>query len=340
VAATDALAIVVVAHNSDAHLAGLIPGLLEQLAPDDELVVVDNASEDGTATTAGQAGAPVRLLRSPQNLGFGGGCHAGADATSAPLLFFLNADCLPARGCLAALRGIATSHPDWGAWQAAVMLPDGNINTDGGVVHYVGIGWAGDCDRPAAALVPHPREIAFASGAAMVIRRKIWDELGGFESSYFLYGEDLDLGLRLWLAGHPVGLAPAARVTHGYEFAKGAQKWFLLERNRWRTVLAVYPAHLLLLLVPALIAADLAVVAVAARDGWLTIKLRAQLAVLTGLPATLRRRRVIQRSRRTSTRDFALRLTASLESSYLPTALLNPAARAQAAYWQMIERLL
>ena len=82
-----------------------------------------------------------------------------------------------------------------------------------------------------------------------------------------MYGEDLDLGLRLWLAGHRVGLVPAARVTHSYEFDKGSGKWFWLERNRWRTVLSVYPTALLVLLVPALLAAELGLLAVAAAPG-------------------------------------------------------------------------
>ena len=56
-----------------------------------------------------------------------------------------------------------------------------------------------------------------------------------------MYGEDVDLSLRLRLAGWGVGVVPAARVEHDYEFAKGDYKWFHLERNRWWTVLGAYP---------------------------------------------------------------------------------------------------
>ena len=115
--------------------------------------------------------------------------------------------------------------------------------------------------------------------------------MGGLDPAYFLYSEDLDLGLRLWLAGYAVGIVPDARVLHGYEFEKGAGKWFWLERNRWRTVLSVYPLPLLLALAPALAGAEFVLLAVAALEGWLPAKLRAQGAVLAGLPTTLRRRR-------------------------------------------------
>ena len=121
--------------------------------------------------------------------------------------------------------------------------------------------------------------------------------------------------------GSPVtgaGIAPAARVVHGYEFDKGAQKWFFLERNRWRTVLAVYPLALLALLAPALLAIELAIHAAAARGGWLRPKLRADPRCSAGLPAdvpaTARRRR----PGAISAREFASHLTASLDSPYLP----------------------
>jgi len=338
VAATDALAVVVVAHNSAAHLPGLIDSLLEQLGPADELVVVDNGSSDGTAALAAGAGERVVLIESGVNLGFGAGCHAGARATGAPLLLFLNPDCRPEPGCLEALRAAAAAHPGWGAWQAAVLLPDGNINTDGGVVHYIGIGWAGDCDKPVAAMPPDPYEVAFPSGAALVVRRSVWDELGGLEPSYFLYSEDLDLGLRLWLAGHRVGIVPGARVVHGYEFDKGAGKWFWLERNRWRTVLSVYPPALLVLLAPALFAAELGLLLVAARQGWLRPKLRAQASAIAGLPRTLVRRRTLQQARRIGSRELAEQLTSSLDSPYLAAASSPWMSIPQAIYWRLVRR--
>lgn len=336
----DALTVVVVTHQSAAHLPDLLAALGPQLRADDELAIVDNASTDGTAETARALDGRALVVETGANLGFAGGCHAGAGATRAPLLLFLNPDSRPHPHCLARLRRAASEHRDWAAWQAAVLLDDGHINTSGGVVHYLGFGWAGDCGLSAAALPAEDREIAFPSGAAMVVRREAWRELGGLDREYFMYGEDLDLGLRLWLGGHRVGLVPAARVTHSYEFDKGSSKWFWLERNRVRTVLSVYPPVLLALLAPALLAAELGLLAVAARGGWLWPKLRAQGAALAALPRTLARRRIVQRGRRIGSRELAARLTASLDSPYLSAASSPWLSEPLELYWRLVRRIL
>lgn len=331
---------IVVTHQSAEHLRPLLEALQPQLQKDDELVIVDNASTDDTAEVARSLGAEIRVIETGENLGFAGGCHAGADATQAPLLLFLNPDSEPEPQCLQRLRDAGAAHPDWGAWQAAVMLEGERINTSGGVVHYLGIGWAGDCERPASELPASDREIAFPSGAAMIVRRAAWNELHGLDREYFMYGEDLDLGLRLWLAGRRVGLVPGARVLHSYEFDKGTSKWFWLERNRWRTVLSVYPGPVLALTLPALLAAEIGLLAIAAREGWLMAKLRAQAATLAGLTGTLARRRIVQRTRRVGANDFAGHLTSSLDSPYLAGAATPLLRVPQELYWRVVRRAL
>ena len=332
-----ALAVVIVAYDSARDLPATLAALRPQLADGDELLIVDNPSSDDPASVAGEA----RVLRLERNLGFAGGCNAGAAATTAPLLFFLNPDAQPAPGCLDALRAAAEAHPGWGAWQALVALAGGaEVNTSGGEVHWLGVGWSGGYGAPVAA-VTGDREVAFASGAALVVRRGAWDAAGGFDPDYFMYGEDLDLSLRLRLAGWGIGLARAAEVEHDYAFEKGTQKWFFLERNRWATVLGAYPRPLLAALLPALLVAELAFVAVAARGGWLGAKLRSQAAVVRALPDLLRRRTAVQAAASVSASEFAAALTAGLDNPFLgPAAQIRPLAAAQAAYWRLVRSAL
>jgi N-acetylglucosaminyl-diphospho-decaprenol L-rhamnosyltransferase len=337
-----AVAVVVVCHDSAADLAATLPALTAQLVPRDELVLVDNASADGTPAAARALAPAATVIETGANLGFAGGCNAGARASTAPLLLFLNPDAVPAAGCVEALRECAARRPEWGAWQALVTMAGGAlVNTAGNEVHFLGFGWAGRCGEPVAAVANEAAEVGFASGAALVVRREAWDAAGGFDDRYFMYGEDLDLCLRLRLAGWGIGLEPRAAVEHDYEFAKGAYKWFYLERNRWWTILAAYPTRLLALLMPALVCFELALLPAAWRGGWLPAKLRAHVAVLRLLPAMLRRRRLVQATRRVPDAAFATALTASLDSPYLAAAARVPGLRAaQAAYWRAVRTAL
>jgi len=331
-----ALAVVVVCHNSAGDVGRSLQTLLEQLQPGDELVVVDNASTDATADAVRALAPDAVLLEPGANLGFAGGANLGAAHSGAPLLFFLNPDARAEPGCLDELRRAGVRQPGWGAWQALVTLPGGElINTAGNPVHFLGFGWAGDHGCPVPAPGGELREVASASGAALVVRREAWDAAQGFEERYFMYGEDLDLSLRLRLMGWAVGVAPDARIEHDYEFAKGDYKWFYLERNRWWTLLGVYPTRLLILVAPALLAFELALLGVAWRGGWLRPKLRAQLAAISAPAAIRGRRRRLRAARSISPAAFGAILTPELSSPFLgPVAELRVVGALSRVYWR------
>jgi GT2 family glycosyltransferase len=330
------IAVVIVTYDAEGAVGATLDALTPQLGERDELVVVDNASSDRTLDEVRRHAPGARVIEAGHNSGFAAACNLGAAGATADLLLFLNPDARPERGAIDALRGAAADHPTWGAWQALVLLPGGGVNTSGGVVHFLGVAWAGVADAPAAA-----QEVAFASGAALTVRAQLWRELEGFDDEFFMYCEDVDLSLRLRLAGHGVGVEPAARVVHDYVFHKGTRKWFLLERNRWWTLLAVYPAPLLIALAPALLGAEAALLAVAAAGGWLGAKLRADAAVIRTLPRALRRRRAAQAHRRADLAEFARSLTPDLSSPYLGRAGESPLLRgAMRAYWRLVVFLL
>ena len=338
----DSIAVVVVTYDSAADLTRSLPELLPQLREGDRLVIVDNCSRDDTVAVASELAPGAVVVQRHDNAGFAGGCNEGAALTEAPLLLFLNPDARPLPGCLDALRATAAQRPGWGAWQALVTLPGGRrVNTSGGITHYLGFGWAGAHGRPVDEVSAEPEEVSFASGAALVVRRGVWDRLGGFDADYFMYGEDLDLSLRVWLTGDGVGVVPAARVEHDYDFDKGRRKWFLLECNRWRTLVGDYPTLLLALLLPALLVFELALLGVAARGGWLAEKVRAQAWVARSLPALFARRRRVQGSRRASDSAFAARLDSRLDSEFLdPVAKVAILAALQRSHWRLVLMLL
>jgi GT2 family glycosyltransferase len=327
------LSIVVVTHDSAEALAGSLPALCRQLAPGDELIVVDNASADATLNVVAELAPAAVVLETGRNAGFAAGANAGARAARGDLLVLLNPDATPQPGFADAIRA---PRGDWTAWQGLVTADGGRaVNTSGGVVHFTGIAWAGQV--PARA----PREVAFLSGACLAVPRAQWERAGGFAEHYFMYQEDVDLSLRLRLAGGRLGVEPAAVVDHDYEFAKGADKWRRLERNRWATIVRCYPGALLLALAPALAATEVALLAVAAAGGWLPQKLAAGRETVRALPRLLRERRAVQVTRTVSAAEFAAWLTPDLDSPFLGSAGRSPLLRrALRAYWRLVLALL
>lgn len=336
------IAVLIVIHDNADELARTLPALAEQLRDDDQVIVIDSGSADDGADVARRLLPRAEVLDAGGNVGFAGGCNRGAAAAHTDLLLLLNPDAVPNPGCIDELRAAAARHPDWGAWQALVALEDGRtVNTDGNFMHWLGFGWAGGLNTPITQIDHSDHVVGFPSGAAMVIRRDAWVAAGGFEDHYFMYGEDMDLSLRLRLAGHSLGVVPSAVVEHDYSFTKGDYKWFHLERNRWWTLLGAYPVSILILAAPGLVAFELALLIFAWRGGWLRAKLRAQRAVLTELPQILRRRRRVQATRTITAREFAAGLTDSLDSPELRAAHAVPGlAAAQRAYWRAGLRLI
>ena len=336
------LSVVVVTYDSADAVSRSLPAIAAELRPGDELIVCDNASTDGTPGAVRELVPAAVILELGENLGFGAACNAGAAASRNELLLFLNPDAVVRPGFRDAIELPLAEGREWACWQGLVTAEEGaTVNTWGNVVHFTGIAWAGGAGRPIADAPAEPREIAFASGACLAVRRSAWQAVGGFSEEYFLYQEDTDLGLRLRLAGHRIGLEPRAVCEHEYEFTKGAHKWRYLERNRWATVVRTYPASLLALLVPALIATEVALLLVAATGGWLGAKLEANGEGLRRLPRLRSERREIQADARIGAGEFAAHLSADLDSDFVGPAgrsrVLHAALR---AYWALVRGLL
>ena len=335
------LSVVVVSFRQGDGLRPALEALAAQLRDGDEVIVVDNASGDSTPDVARAAAPGARVIENERNAGFPAACNLGASAAGGDLLVFLNPDAVPQPGWREAIARPASDGSGWTAWQALVTAEGGSVvNTRGGVVHFTGIAWAGGAGEPVTA-VPADSQPGFASGACLAISRAEFERLGGFAEEFFLYHEDVDLSLRIRLAGGSVGVAAAARVDHDYEFEKGAAKWRYLERNRWATLLRAYPAPLLLLLAPALVATELALIPISIVNGWFGQKLRAWGDTLHALPRLLRQRRAVRGTRTVGSAAFAQALTADLDSPYLGAASRSGVLRGLLrGYWRVVLVLL
>jgi GT2 family glycosyltransferase len=335
------LSVLIVAYENRGDLSKTLPALLPELGEDDELILIENKPGDGSADLVRELAPAARIVPMGGNAGFAGGIDAGAEAARGELLVILNPDAAPQPGFGEAIRRPWIDERGWGAWQA--LVADGelrSVNSAGNPLHFTGITWAGGHGRP---LDPTPPagEVTIASGACLAIPAERWRRAGGFPAEFFLYHEDVDLSIRLRAEGHAVGIEPTAVVAHDYEFGANAEKWFWLERNRLAFIVRTYPGALLALLAPALLATEVALLAVAAAGGWGREKLRANLAFLRWLPRLLRERRAVQAQRSVSAAEFASWLTPDLDSELIsPLARSLPARLLLRTYWRAVRLLL
>ncbi len=218
-----------------------------------EVIVVDDAGSDETAERLPQI-AGITAHRNPWNLGFIGACNAGAALARGEYLLFLNNDTAVMPGWLDALLDTFTLRADCGLAGAKLVYPDGRLQEAGGIVFSDGSGWNyGRFGDPADCAVDYLREVDYCSGAAIMLRRDLFERFGGFDSHYApAYYEDTDLAFKVRAAGLKVYYQPAASVVHfegvtsGTDTTTGTKRFQPINQakfvDRWRDALASLPA--------------------------------------------------------------------------------------------------
>jgi N-acetylglucosaminyl-diphospho-decaprenol L-rhamnosyltransferase len=336
------VSVLIVAWNSSNELRCTLPPLLAELREGDELIVVDNDSPDDSVAVVTELAPRAQVVTMGRNRGFAGGANVGAEAATGDILVILNPDAMPLPGWGEAIRRPWLDGRGWSAWQGLVAEGDGKtINSARNPCHFTCIVWSGMHGRPIAT-APGPGEVTSLSGACLAVPLEVWRRIGGFAPKFFMYHEDVDLALRLRLMGEMVGIEPSAVVAHDYEFTASSQnKWRWLERNRLATLVRLWPGSLLLLLAPALLATEVALLFAALAGGWTGQKVRANAEVIVWLPRLLAERREIRRARRISAAEFATALTPDLDSPFIPeVARSTPARLALRTYWRLVRALL
>lgn len=206
-----------------------------------EIVVVENASGDDSAERIRAAHADVTLIESTKNLGFAGGCNLGVAKSSGEFVALLNNDARPdAEWIAAAVRAFGRS-PRIGAVASRVLDWEGEkVDYIGAALTWYGMGYKPLTGDPVPRTPDVRRDVLFGTGSAMFVRRSVYDELGGFDESYFMFFEDVDLGWRLNLRGHRFVYEPESLAFHKHHASMstfGAHKeTLLLERNALATL--------------------------------------------------------------------------------------------------------
>ena len=296
--------VIVLNWNGKQWLTPCLTALLGQGLPDVEVVLVDNGSTDGSAELV-QARYPTVSVRAlGRNIGFAAGNNAGALGAEARYLVFLNNDTRVQPGWLQALVAAAEADATVGLATSKIVYADGSGLVDSAGDGYLRCGgafkiWHG---QPAAT-APMGGDVFGACGAAFLIRRDLFEALGGFDEDFFVVYEDVDLSFRAQLLGARCRYVPDAVVEHAVTATLGRVSETVVfhgQRNLEWAWIKNMPASLWWRSLLPHVAYDLAGAAAYARRGQLGVWLRGKAAALKGLPRMWRKRRHIQRTASTS----------------------------------------
>lgn len=288
----------------------LLPACLDSLRRQElelELFVVDNGSSDGSLEYLREEGVPHLAL--PRNVGFAPAVNLGVARTAAAAVLVLNADTVLEPGCLTALLEALRADPELGGVQPRILQLEGGIGASGDVagarLYSAGQALtrdgraleraAGQAQSPATSV---RREVFGVCGAACLLRRQMFERLGGYDESYFAFYEDVDLNVRAQILGWRFGYVPEAVVWHvgnaswsaGFQ-RPGAENARLVARNRLATQAKFMP----IVALPRIAAVELGALGRAALQRRFLATLGGKLGVLPWLPRLWRQRRRLRR---------------------------------------------
>jgi GT2 family glycosyltransferase len=238
------VSVVVVNYNGAAVLEGCLRALLDDSgATETEILVVDNASSDDSAAIAERLASEhdsVRLISSPTNRGYAGAVNVALPEARGEYIAMLNMDVIVASGWLDPLVSLLEAKPEAGVACPVILLESDpeKINAAGQNLNKTGLGfnrWLGKSRETAG---DDSFLLTGLHGAAFLIRRDLLERLGGWDESGFLYYEDVELSWLLRIAGSEIWCVPDSTVIHDYHLSMFPHKLFLLERNRWKMLLA------------------------------------------------------------------------------------------------------
>ena len=310
------LGVIVVAFNNEDSIDKLLDSLNRQLSKSDRIILVDNHPNHKCAAIAEKKPYMYKVLRS-SNIGFGGACNlAASHAEDTDMLFFINPDSLPEKNAINELKKAYIAKPKWAAWMSLLGLEDNTVNSCGCSVHISGLSWAKGLGSQISKYT-EPHAVDYLSGACLAIRTKIWKEIGGFTSEYFMYYEDTEISTKLLLRGYKKGIWPKSLIIHDYDFNNGKMKWFYLERNRIVYIATCWPLPVLISMLPLLVVTEAALWPVALIQRRLITKIHSTVSLFTMIPFILRKRSELMKSRKISSKELIKTLETNLDNPYL-----------------------
>lgn len=248
--------VIIVNYNGGAYLQAAVDSLKTQTLQDFELIVIDNASTDGSPDTLDLSGiAQARLIKNSDNVGFAVANNQAANLARGQWLVLLNPDATASANWLEKLQAASRRHAGCRVFASTQYCLDDPDMLDGVGDAYLifGIPWRGGFGHPVSRL-PDTGLCFSPCGAAAMYDRDLFLRIGGFDERFFCYCEDVDIGFRLQLEGEPCVFVREAAIHHAGSAISGRRSPFSSyhgTRNRIWTYFKNMPPALLLLTLPA-----------------------------------------------------------------------------------------
>jgi len=273
------VSIVIANHNGGDLVERCLRSVLRTSFASFEVIVVDNASSDGSPESIVSRFPKVKLIRLSRNLGYATANNIGIREANGKYLVLLNSDTEVEPEWLINLLEVAERRPDAAFLQAKILFLDRPtvINSAGNYIHFAGFGVCRGIGTPDRRQYDQIREIGYASGACVMASREALRKIGLLDEIFFAYGEDKDWGWRAKMLGYRSLFVPIARVYHKWSAVLGwsPKKMYLLELERLVSIWKNHSTRLLIMLVPLLLLVESAVLAHSIIKGWWTFKILA-----------------------------------------------------------------
>ena len=315
------VSVVIVTWNGRQHLETCLSAVEAQQDVSVETILVDNGSTDGTAEHVRTRHPWVKLVTLAENRGFAGGNNAGVREARGRFVAFLNNDTSADPRWLRALMSGVDEANGFALVTSRIVYmhdPDTIDSAGDGVLRWGGAFKRHHGEPASAAAVT--QEVFGVCGAACMMPRAVFEEVGGFDEDFFASHEDVDLSYRARLRGYRCRYVADAVVRHVGSATLGTVSPFSVfhgQRNLEWMYFKDTPGSLLLRTLAGHVVYDLAAGVHFARMGMLRPYLRAKAAAVAGLPRMLRKRAAVQRARRVATSDIA----PLLDTKWLSTKL-------------------
>jgi len=331
---------IIVNWNDKDVIVECIQSILDQNRNEIDIIISDNGSKDDSVEFIRRRFPSIKIIENGKNLGFGSAINRGLGLAKGDYLLFLNSDLKLHSKCVGELAKVLESDSNVGGTIPKILHIDqqNTINSLGVLINYTGIAYPNLLGQKDPG---YQEPFESACGGIFMLKREVYETVGGFDEDLFLYHEDHDLSWRIRLAGWHLKVIPEAIMYHHYKFNKGILKYYSSEKNRLHILLKNMEVKTLALIFPALIIVEFSQWFHAAINKWFLLKMKSYFEILILLPSILTKRKKQKYLRKVPDKEITRIYQGTLAVSGMDNSLLrNLLSPALNTYWKIIRHLI